>query len=492
MHRSLWIALSVIALIATACGSPVDEVADQPDADDATEQTNPTEGSASGGESTPTETTPTEPSAPAATSAPADFGEPPAHPAGPWSAETSKSLDNAVMALLDGNDPSAALAELAESGDPRLAWALADLRRFSPPGPTSQALQAATTKLLGVDLSESASPWNNVVSHLIAWDTPVPEEYFVFKRSFYSQLEPAWGELFTDDNTVDWRHVSWGGVGIDDRPSGSSAECRCIPALDDPAVTDADGGSWYPDDRIVFGVVIDGEARAYPKNIMEVHEMVNDTLGGRRIGMPYCTLCGSAQAYFTDELGDAYPQPVFRTSGLLIRSNKMMYELETRSLIDTFTGEATSGPMGEAGIAFAQVSVITTTWADWKTAHPETTIVAEDGGIGRSYVLDPLGGRDDNGPIFPIGSVDPRLPVQEPVLGVIGESGDAIAIPVDIARTMLADDKTILVDGVAVELDGGGLRAMRRDGSDAGAHQAFWFAWSQFRPETKLWPEDFS
>ena len=58
----------------------------------------------------------------------------------------------------------------------------------------------------------------------------------------------------------------------------------CIPALDDPGVTDAAGGSWYPDDALVFGVVVGGEARAYPKNIMEVHEMVNDTLGGRRIG----------------------------------------------------------------------------------------------------------------------------------------------------------------------------------------------------------------
>ena len=56
-------------------------------------------------------------------------------------------------------------------------------------------------------------------------------------------------------------------------------------------MTAASKGGWYSDSAIVFGVVVNGQARAYPKNMMEVHEMVNDTLGGRRIGMPYCTLC---------------------------------------------------------------------------------------------------------------------------------------------------------------------------------------------------------
>lgn len=77
-------------------------------------------------------------------------------------------------------------------------------------------------------------------------------------------------------------------------------------------MTDAAGGSWYADDRLVFGVTIGGAARAYPKHMMEVHEMVNDTVGGRRIALPHCTLCGSAQAYLTDDVPGF--QPVLRTS----------------------------------------------------------------------------------------------------------------------------------------------------------------------------------
>lgn len=422
---------------------------------------------------------------------PVDYGPPPEVPTGPWSAEVGESLGALVQTITSGADPSPVLDELVATGDARLAWALADLLWFLRVGDTTAAIQVAINDLTGMT-GDPFQPSISTLNHLMAWDLPVPPEYFTFKRNFYGQMIDGWGPLFSDVNTIDWRLVGWGGVGIDDRPAGSTDPCRCIPALDDPVVTDAAGGDWYPDDAIVFGVVVDGEARAYPKNIMEVHEMVNDTLGGRRIGMPYCTLCGSAQAYYTDELGPEFDQPVFRTSGLLIRSNKMMYDLSSQSLIDTFTGDATSGPLAAAGVRFEQVSVVTSTWGEWKAAHPDTTIVAEDGGLGRSYELDPLGGRDDNGPIFPIGFVDTRLPVQEPVLGVRTNTGDPIAFHVATARDILTAGDRIVIEGIELELDGDGVRAVRSDGTDASAHQSFWFAWSQFWPRTALWPHDFA
>lgn len=428
-----------------------------------------------------------------------DFGPPPEWPDEPWSDRTSELLGQVLDSAFNETLPTAQLQELVDSGDPRLGWALADLLRWTGSGgELQQSVAGASFTLLPEMEPDLLSPWGSLTDHLIAWDIPVPPQYFDYKIDLYGRLDELvdshWVELFEGGEDIDWRYVSWGGVGIDDRPLGSTEPCRCIPALDDPGVTPASGGDWYPDDAIVFGVVINGEARAYPKNIMEVHEMVNDTLGGRRIGMPYCTLCGSAQAYFTDELSDdlveEYGEPVFRTSGLLIRSNKMMYDLSSRSLIDTFEGDAASGPLAEAGVVFSQASVVTSTWADWKTAHPETTIVAEDGGIGRTYEADPLNGRDDNGPIFPIGDVDPRLPVQEPVLGVFGADGDPIAFHVAAAIQVLSEGDELIIDGVELELAGSGVRALR-NGEDAGGHQAFWFAWSQFHPETKVWPLDY-
>ena len=125
---------------------------------------------------------------------------------------------------------------------------------------------------------------------------------------------------------------------------------------------------------VVFGVEVNGEYRAYPRQIMEVREMVNDTLGGRDLGIPYCTLCGAAQAYFTDQLPDGVKRPVLRTSGLLIRSNKVMYDVNTYSVFDTFRGKAVTGPLAEKGIVLTPVGVVTARWGDWKKAHPQTTV----------------------------------------------------------------------------------------------------------------------
>jgi hypothetical protein len=217
------------------------------------------------------------------------------------------------------------------------------------------------------------------------------------KSQLFLLVEPGWAPFFSDvDATIDWRWVSWGGVFIDDRPPGDTGFCvrGSIPALDDPALTEADDGDWYPDDFIVFGVVVNGEAVAFPKNMMEIHEMVNITIGGRRLGIPYCTLCGSAQAYFLDS-NPAWTEPiVLRTSGLLSRSNKVMYDLNTKSIIDTFTGVALSGPLRKAGVTIEQTTVVGSLWGDWKAEHSNTMIVASDGGIGRRYPQDPLQGRD--------------------------------------------------------------------------------------------------
>ena len=412
----------------------------------------------------------------------------PAVSTGDLAPATITDIDSVFATLLTGVDTDA-LARLGETGDARIAWLLADLLRFFPQGPVAAAAVGSFESLTGTTVS--GSTWNVVTNRLIGWDLPAPPGYVGWKRTLFTLVEPAWDPFFADENAdVDWRHLSWGGVLIDDRPIAEvSLPCPggCIPALDDPAVTNAAGGDWYPDDLIVFGVVVNGEARAYPKNIVEIHEMVNDTLGGIRIGIPYCTLCGSAQAYITDDVPDGFETLELRTTGLLTRSNKVMFDLNTFSMFDTFLGTALTGPLHDAAFTLEPVSVVTSTWADWKAAHPQTTIVAEDGGIGRSYPLDPLRGRDDNGPVFPIGDVDPRLPVQEPVVGVIAADGTPLAFPAGAASATIETGAKVELAGVVIVSDGAGLDAEFADGSPVTSHQAFWFAWSQFHPDTLLW-----
>ncbi|NND75338.1 MAG: DUF3179 domain-containing protein [Ilumatobacter sp.] len=407
--------------------------------------------------------------------------------------EALDAIDTINQLLGAGELDLASVSAIRDFGDLRHAWYLSDLLRFFR-GEQGDIIAEAFEQLAGVQLNDdpdrAISQWLSVTNHLIAWDTPSYPGYRDDKAGVFLLVEPAWEPFFADEEaTLDWRFVSWGGVLIDDRELGDSEPCPrgCIPSLDDPATTDAAGGDWYPDDRIVFGLVEGGEALAVPKNIAEIHEMFNLTLGGRRLALPYCTLCGSAQAYSTDDSGAA-EQPVLRTSGLLIRSNKVMYDLVTASVFDTFTGEAVTGPLREDGIVLDEATVVTSTWADWKAAHPDTRIIAEDGGIGRTYELDPLGGRDDEGPIFPIGDADERLDVQELVVGVITADGTPVAFPVVVARSSLDAGSDVELGGVRLVADGGGLRAVdAATGDGLSAHEAFWFAWSQFHPDTLLY-----
>ena len=434
------------------------------------------------------------PSSAAVSSSGYEFPPPPDFPEGPISDALRSDLD-AFFDLLEaerriGRDE---LIAVASHGEIRTAWVLSDVLRFANSQELHDLLGARLQDLLGADVLRGGTLdlWKDATDLLIAWDLPAFPEYRLYKGRLFSLVEPGWAPFFNDpDARIDWRWLSWGGVFIDDRPLGATTGCPggCIPSLDDPPVTPAEGGGWYPDDAVVFGVTINGESRAYPKNQMEVHEMVNDTLGGRRIGMPYCTLCGSAQAYFTDETPEGIETPVLRTSGLLSRSNKVMYDLNTKSVFDTFTGEAISGPLREAGVRLSQATVVSSTWGAWKEAHPDTTILAEDGGLGRRYPMDPLGGRDDGGPIFPVGDVDTRLGVQDLVVGVELEDGRTIAFPRQTALSVIDSGGEVAAEGVKLIKDGDGLRAILvSDGSEIASHQAFWFAWSQFRPETLLW-----
>jgi Protein of unknown function (DUF3179) len=412
---------------------------------------------------------------------------PPAPPVreGPLTAQARQSLAELAPALRESRFPSAAVKRIADSGDARLGWVLYDLLRFAGRDTVAE-LVAAFEKLTGAPLSDE--PFTAMGDRLLAWDLAAPPGYREVKRDLFLLIEPRWEPFFADAaSAIDWRHVGWGGVFIDDRldaTQGAPCPRGCIPALDQPKVTAAAEGRWYPDSAIVFGIVIDGQARAYPKNMMEVHEMVNDTLGGRRIAIPYCTLCRAAQAYFTDRVSGF--EPLLRTSGLLSRSNKFMYDRSTWSAFDTFTGRAISGPLHKAGVTLAQATVVTSTWGAWRRAYPRTTILARDGGLGRSYPLDPLGGRDDRGPIFPVGDVDPRLPVHEVVLGVTAPDGRALAFPRAAVQIALGAGEAVRMAGVEVRRDAGGLRAF--DGkTELTSHEAFWFAWSQFKPGTALW-----
>jgi hypothetical protein len=419
-----------------------------------------------------------------------EFGTPPDVPDGDLSpamkfAARVAFVDSVTLSTWDENQ-NLALAEIVKSKDPRLVWPISDLMRFVPSQGLHAVLTNAASELLGKEFS-AANNWGVVTDHLLAWDIPAPPDYLDYKRAIFTNIVPGWERIFVPGD-MDWRLVSWGGVLIDDRAYDTTDDgCNCIPAADNPEVASAADTTWLNDDDIVFGVTLNGESRAYPRRIMEVREMVNDTLGGRDLGIPYCTLCGAAQAYFTDDVPEGVERPILRTSGLLSRSNKVMYDLTTFSVFDTFLGHAVTGPLAEKGVKLKQASVITTDWGTWKSEHPDTTVLLERYALGRDP--DFRNTRDANGPIFPVGDVDPRLSVHEDVIGAITASGTPVAFQRSTAFVALQRGDTVGFENVRLELDAGGIKAVDENGADLGSHQAFWFAWSQFHPNTVLWSQ---
>ncbi len=418
------------------------------------------------------------------------FGTPPATPTGALPDDLQAAMNKVVQfstAQSGWNSEDMRVFDaIAAARDPRVVWALSDIMRFTWRPAFEAALKRTATDILGIEVT-SFRHRSEIIDHMMAWDIPAYPGYLDHKRAVFTNYVPGWERILVAGE-IDWHLVSWGGVNIDARPYDTTDEiCDCIPAADNPALSTATEATWLKDEDIVFGIEVNGVTRAYPRRIMEIREMVNDTLGGRDLAIPYCTLCGAAQAYFTDDLPDGVERPILRTSGLLIRSNKVMYDIETYSVFDTFLGKAVTGPLAEKGVQLDQASVVTTSWGAWKAAHPDTTVLIEALALGRDYDL--RNTRDAKGPIFPVGDVDPRLPVHEDVIGVTTASGKPIAFPRNKAFAALSKGEDIAVENVRLVLDAGGIRAVDADGADLGSHQAFWFAWSQFHPQTALWPE---
>ena len=172
---------------------------------------------------------------------------------------------------------------------------------------------------------------------------------------------------------IRFEEITWGGALFDD-----------IPPLDAPRMIAAQDAGYLRDSDLVFGVEINGDVRAYPLRIMGWHEMFNEVIGGVPVALAYCTLCGAGILFETDVAERDTPF-VFGSSGLLYRSNKLMFDRQTKSLWNQFTGEPVAGPLARSGIQLKIRPTTIASWADWRAAHPQTKVLSLDTGHIRNY-----------------------------------------------------------------------------------------------------------
>ncbi len=71
----------------------------------------------------------------------------------------------------------------------------------------------------------------------------------------------------------------------------------------------------------------------------------------------------------------------FGTSGMLYRSNKLMYDRKTESLWSQLTGEPVVGPLAGSGLRLKFFASELTTWEQWVAEHPDTTVLSNETGL---------------------------------------------------------------------------------------------------------------
>ncbi len=115
-----------------------------------------------------------------------------------------------------------------------------------------------------------------------------------------------------------------------------------IPPIDVPKYRPAGEIDNIGDQEPVITVSLNGEIRAYPVQILIWHEIANDTLGGVPIAVTFCPLCNSALVFDRRVDGRVLD---FGTTGKLRNSDLVMYDRQTESWWQQFTGEAIVGEM---------------------------------------------------------------------------------------------------------------------------------------------------
>jgi len=416
---------------------------------------------------------------------------------------------NALITAVWSAQPAirrATLQALVDRGKPDVVPALIQTLRFVP---DHAAINAALVAITGEASGKSWFDWmlwlqdHDEIEPFAGFDRYKADVMALIDEDFVLFLYPGVA------HEIRLVEIVWGGV----RKDG-------IPALVNPRHVVGSEADYLEDDELVFGVEIEGDARAYPLRILDWHEMFNDVVGGVPVALAYCTLCGSGILYETQLA--RWPEPVvFGSSGFLFRSNKLMYDQRTHSLWNQFTGRPVVGPLTGSGIELKVRPVVITKWKYWLADHPDTKVLSLDTGFDRDYTPGKPYWEYFSSPdlMFPARVADQRLEAKSYVFtlrtGVVDKAWPLSLFDGGrVVNDRVGDRRVVLIGDTAsrtVRAYEGGSHdfekrgeTMDRVSSDAGVwtvaeealrgpegqrlprlpgHIAYWFAWRGFNQE---------
>lgn len=199
--------------------------------------------------------------------------------------------------------------------------------------------------------------------------------------------------------TIPANQVFDGGVGKDG-----------IPSIDQPEFSSVEEADRIPDWEFIVAVKRGNEIKAYPHNILDWHEIVNDRISGKNFALTYCPLTGTAIGW---ERGEG----TFGVSGLLYNSNLIPYDRISGSYWSQMLNESVRGVRVDEEVE--RIAVMESRWRDFKKDFPEARVLTRNTGFDRNYDNYPYGDyRSSPDLLFPVARRDSRVFAKERVHGI--------------------------------------------------------------------------
>lgn len=265
---------------------------------------------------------------------------------------------------------------------------------------------------------------------------------------------------------------------------GGGPERDRIRSVDEPVFLSAEEADGVIAPQVpVIGLRVGMEERAYPVHLIEYHQIVNDSVGGKPVVVTYDPLSGTPLAFVRRAKGKTL---AFGVSGLLYNSNFLLYDRETESLWSQFLGRAIAGPM--SGQELGRLRVRQETLGQWLKRHPQSRVLSAPEPERINYRVSfydeyILSDRIN----FPVHAKDARFHPKRLVVGVVVDGK---------ARAYL--DPLVRDAGSSIEDQFAGhtirihydpeTAVFTWDIPDAvEVTESYWLAWKAFHPDTEVW-----
>jgi hypothetical protein len=272
-------------------------------------------------------------------------------------------------------------------------------------------------------------------------------------------------------------------VDVNEFVGGGSAKDG-IPSIDKAVFFSVREAKFLKEDDLVVGVLFKKDARAYPLNILNWHEVVNDVIAETPIAVTWCPLTKSAIVFGRKVNNEVL---TFGVSGLLYNSNLVFYDRNSNSLWPQLALGAVTGRFSSQNLSVIPSQV--TTWRQWKKEHPQTLVLSRNTGVFRDYSRDPYAEYHKSQRVmFPLKFTDTRLSPKTLIIG-IKVKDIAKVYPIEVIKNKVKPIEDV-IGSLKIKIFAGPDNTAYitdEEGDLLPAVTMYWFAWSSFNEDTLIY-----